>query len=270
MRLRACYFLLGIFFFAGVIANAQDTLVIAGTGDSQALLRRLGPIFEKGHPGTTIEVPDSVGSGGGIKAVSRKEAGLGRTARPLKEKEKPGLSEVVFARSPVVFATNASVQGVKGLSQEQILAIYSGKITNWKDVGGPDAKIYPISREDGDSSRETINNNLPGFRELSLVSKEFFTTGETAEAIQNHNHTIGYLPLSMAIDYGLNPLTIDGKVADAEHVNNDSYPYVTSLYLVKNATPSPLAEQFIEFLLNDEVSSLMLKQGVLPVKKARQ
>ena len=259
--------MLAIFFFTAAVVNAQETLVIAGTGDSQALLRNLGAIFEKSHPGVTIEVPNSVGSGGGVKAVSSGEAGLGRTARALKDKEKPGLTEVMFAKSPVVVATNTSVHEVKGLSREQILAIYSGKITNWKDVGGPDAKIYPISRENGDSSRESIDKNLAGFKGLTLVSKEFFTTGETAEAILNHKDTIGYLPLSMAIEYGLNTLTIDGKIADQDHVNHGSYPYVTSLYLVKNETPSALALQFIDFVLSAEVGELMLKQGVMPIEK---
>ena len=262
---RVFFLMLAIFFVTATIAKAQDALVIAGTGDSQALLRNLGAIFEKANPGAKIEVPDSVGSGGGIKAVSRGEAGLGRTARALKDKEKPGLADVMFARSPVVFATNTSVQGLKDLSREQVLAIYGGKITNWKEVGGPDAKIYPISREEGDSSRETINQNLVGFKELTLVSKEFFTTGETAEAIVKHDSTVGYLPLSMAIEYGLNPLTIDGKSPTQEHVNNGSYPYVTSLYFVKNETPSALALQFIDFVLSSEAGTLMLKQGVVPL-----
>lgn len=69
----------------------------------------------------------------------------------------------------------------------------------------------------------------------------------------------------MAIEYGLNPLAIDGKIADQEHVNNGSYPYVTSLYLVKNETPSALALQFIDFVLSHEVGKLMLKQGVIPL-----
>jgi len=261
------YLMLAIFCFTAAAAAAQDTLVIAGTGDSQALLRNLGAIFEKSHPGVTIEVPNSVGSGGGIKAVSRGEAGLGRTARPLKDKEKQGLIEVIFARSPVVFATNTSEHEIKNLSGEQILAIYAGKVTNWKEVGGPDAKIYPISREEGDSSRETIDTNLAGFKELTLVSKEFFTTWETAEAILKHKDTIGYLPLSMAIEYGLNTLTVGDKIPNQDHVNNGSYPYVTSLYLVKNESPSALALQFIDFVLSDEVGKLMLQQGVMPIAK---
>ena len=169
---RVFYLVLAVFFYSAVVANAQETLVIAGTGDSQALLRNLGAIFEKSHPDVTIEVPNSIGSGGGIKAVGRGEAGLGRTARALKEKEKPGLTDVAFARSPVVFATNTSVHEVLDLSREQILAIYSGKINNWKEVGGPDGKIYPLSREEGDSSRETIDKNLAGFKELTLVDRK--------------------------------------------------------------------------------------------------
>ncbi len=258
--------MLVFFFVTSTAANAQESLVVAGTGDSQALLRKLAVVFEKSHPGTRIEVPDSVGSGGGIKAVSRGAAGLGRTARPLKEKEKPGLTEVPFGKSPVVFATHGSLPQVKSLSRQQLFAIYSGKVRNWKEVGGPDAKTYPISREEGDSSLETINHHMPGFMEQSSVAKELFTTWETAEAIRDHRYTIGYLPLSMALDYGLHPLIIDGQIPDREHVDKGAYPYLTTLYLVKNDKASALALHFIDFVLSREAGALMLEQGVMPVQ----
>lgn len=266
MKSRMLTTMLALFLFAAPLANAQETLVIAGTGDSQILLRKLGAVFEKFHPEAKIDIPDSVGSGGGVKAVQSGEASLGRTARPLKDKEKPGLTEILFARSPVVFATNTSVQGVKDLSLKQILAIYSGTTSNWKDVGGPDAKIYPICREGGDSSRDSLEKNMPGLKELPPYAKEFFTTGETAEAIKHHKDTIGYLPLSIALENGLNVLAIEGQTPDQDNIIKGAYPYVTSLYLVKNDKPTPLALQFIDFVLSPEADSLMLKQGVMPLR----
>lgn len=250
---------------AGAV-DSQERLIVAGTGDSQALLRNLAGSFEKLHPGLKIEVPDSVGSGGGIKAVRRGDADLGRTARPLKESERPGLTEIRIGKSPVVFATHPSLKRLTDLSSEQILAIYAGKISNWKGVRGPDAKIYPICREEGDSSLEAIVKKMPLFKDMYSVCKEIFTTWETAAAIRDHQNTIGYLPLSMALEYGLHPLIIDGQIPDHEHVDKDAYPYVTSFYLVKNDNPSPLALQFIDYVLSPEAGAQMLEQGVVPVR----
>ncbi|HUU59812.1 MAG TPA: substrate-binding domain-containing protein, partial [Phycisphaerae bacterium] len=126
--------MVGVLLAAGA-AQAQQKLVVCGTGDSQDVLRQLGAAFEKANPGKTIEVPDSIGSTGGIEATAKGECGLGRVARQLKEKEKAlGLSYAVFAFSPVVFVAD-SAAGVEGLTRQQVLDVFSGTATSWTAVG---------------------------------------------------------------------------------------------------------------------------------------
>ena len=245
--------------------QAQETLMVTGTGENQEVVRELAKQFTALHPGVTVEVPDSIGSGGGIKALKKGKTDLARTGRPLKDSEKEGLVEFLFGRTPVVFATNPTVTKVDNLTTAQILAIYSGKITNWQEVGGPAAKIYPISRETGDSARMVLEASMPGFKDLNFVSKEIFSSPEAVATVQKHEFTIGYLSAASAHDAGLNILKIDGKSPVPGPDGKVDYPFLCPFYLVHTGNPSALAKQFIDFTLSTEGRATLLAHGALPV-----
>lgn len=245
--------------------RAQETLLVAGTGENQEVLRAVAQQFQAKHPGVTVEVPDSIGSGGGIKALKKGKTDIARIGRPLKETEKAGLVEHLFGKSAVVFATHPSVTKVDHLATAQIQEIYTGKITNWQEVGGPDAKIYPISRETGDSARIVLEAKMPGFKDLKLVSKEIFSSPEAVQTVRTNEFTIAYLSLAAAHDGGLNFLKIDGKSPILDTKGKVDYPYLIPFYLVTSETPSALAKEFIEFTLSPEGRSILLANGTLPL-----
>jgi phosphate transport system substrate-binding protein len=245
--------------------QAQETLMVAGTGESQEVLRALAKQFADKHPGVTVEVPDSIGSGGGIKALKKGKTDIARTGRPLKDTEKAGLVELMFAKTAVVFATHPSVAKVDHLTTAQILDIYAGKITNWQEVGGPDAKIYPTSRETGDSARIVLESLMPGFKGLTFVSKELFSSAEAVQAVRDHEFTMGYLSAAAAHGTGLNLLKIDGKSPLPDTMGKVDYPYLCPFYLVTTETPSALAKEFIDFALSPEGKTALLAHGALPV-----
>lgn len=247
-------------------ALAQENLMVAGTGENQEVVRTLAKQFETTHPGITVEVPDSIGSGGGIKALQKGKTDLARTGRPLKDMKKSGLVEVMFGKTPVVFVTHPAVTKVDNLTTAQILAIYSGKITNWREVGGPDAKIYPTSREVGDSARLVLEAAMPGFKDLQFVSKEFFTSAEAVQAVRDHEFTIGYVSLASSYGKGLNVIKIDGKNPIPGPDGKIDYPYLVPFYLVSVEQPSPLAKQFIDFSLSADGRAILLANGAVPVK----
>ncbi|UCH44909.1 MAG: substrate-binding domain-containing protein [Nitrospiraceae bacterium] len=127
------------------VAAAGETITIFGTGDSQELLRSLARAYEKGYPGTSIRVPDSIGIGGGVRETGLGNCDLGRVARPTKKKEeKYNLSHKAFALSPVVFVANPNVN-VDSLAADEINAIFSGKITMRNEVGGHRGRIYVLA-----------------------------------------------------------------------------------------------------------------------------
>ncbi len=240
---------------------------IAGTGDSQELLRMVAHDFMSRHPGISVEIPDSTGSGGGIKAVLAGTSQMARVARPLKREEKEqGLTYLLFARAPVVFAIHPSVQGVDNLTYDQVIGIYTGRIRTWGRVGGsPDRKIYVANREAGDSSRRVLETFLPGFRNIhSLVGETIYTTPETVAILRSTPFTIGYVPLSATAGTALRIPTLNGYAPTRETIESREYPLAIPLALVWKKDLTPEQQLFINFLLGPEGRHIIEQHGAFP------
>lgn len=242
-------------------------LVIPGTGDSQGLLRNLALLFTKNRPGITVEVPESVGSGGGIRSVLRGKNEIARVARPVTEKEfGQGLKSRIFAQAPVVFAVSPGLNGVTNLSLEQILGIYSGKIQTWDSLGGG-GKIYVMNREDGDSSRTVLENLVPGFKEIPTpAGAVVYTTPDAVQILLSSPNTIGYLPMPATAGTGLQILSVQDVPPSAANVRQKKYQMIVSFALVWKDPLSPLAQDFLDFLSSPAARKLMLENGAIPVE----
>ena len=245
------------------LADSAEEITIVGTGSGTIILQALADAFMQEHPDVTITIPESIGSGGGIKAVGRDEYLLGRVARGIKEKEQPyGLTYLEYAKMPIVFYVNKSVT-LQDLSTQQILDIYSGSVTNWNEVGGQDARMRVVTREEGDSSLSVLLELFPGFKEIAITSKAktTFSDPETEETILSTASTIAYgsYPNVKAID--VNILSIDGKAPDAEN-----YPYVGPLGLIyKEANYSGTIKEFIDFASSEAGRETIAQAGGIPV-----
>lgn len=239
-----------------------DELTIVGTGDGVKILNAIGEAFMQSNPDIEIKVPKSIGSGGGIKAVGTGQEQIGRVARELKEKEKPyGLSYTPYARGPVVFFVNKGV-GIKDLSAEQVCGIYSGEITNWKDVGGKDTKIRVVRREDGDSSLKVLRKSFPGFGGISITvkSKTTFSTPETFSIVEKKANAIGFGPYDVAKDADVDIIAIEGKApADS------GYPYFSTLAVIYKAEKlTGNLKKFLEFATSSVAHKSIVNAGGTP------
>lgn len=245
-------------------ARESNTLVIAGTGDSQEILRKLAVQYALIHPNSNISVPDSIGSSGGIKALLSGKVDIARTARLFSSEEMTGYQQLLFAISPIVFAVNQSVQRVSSLTEAQIVKIYSDRIKNWQVVGGGNNKIYSLGREVGDSSLAVLEKKFPGFNTLPLPKQFYFTVQDMANAIKSHKHTIGFLPLSTAKNFQLRVLNIDNVSPSEKNTLSERYPYVSNLYLATKKNPSVKVKTFLNFLLSTKAKTIMKENGVYP------
>ncbi len=244
-----------------------ETLVIAGTGDSQNLLRRLAPTFESQHPGVTVKIPDSIGSRGGIRAVTAGQADLGRTSQPLQPSEATGLVEYRFAISPIIFVAHPSVERVTNITSAQIVDIYAGRIDNWSQLNGPRHRLYAVDREQGDSSRSVLESKLAGFAVLKSTAKIFFSTPETVEALVHNPYAFGYLPLPEVAQTDIKQLSVEGVNASTENVISGRYPYTTDFYIVSKGGAVGSAQAFINFLYSEPAKKIMRELGAVPVDK---
>src|SRR3954447_24650090 len=190
-------------------AYASD-LSVVGTGDGIDLLRALGAAYTADHPDTNVIVPPSIGSGGGVAAVGSNKEVLARVARPLSDSEKEaGLIATPVFRLPSAFFVHRSA-GILSLTNAQLAGIYSGKITNWRDVGGQDVRIKVVRREDQDSTLLVLRQSMPGWKDLAITekSKVAVTTQDCIDTVKEVPGTIGFGPFTKALEMELAVLKI--------------------------------------------------------------
>ncbi|MBN1456331.1 MAG: substrate-binding domain-containing protein [Sedimentisphaerales bacterium] len=223
-----CFTML-ILVFTGCSKNSSDgkPLEVVGTGACEEILDELAKAFNTTNADYKVVVPASIGSGGGIDAVGSDEHVLGRVARPLKQKEADmGLSYLVFAKDGIVFAVGSDVD-VKSLTKQQLIDIFAGKIDNWQQVGGKNAPIRVLAREEGDSSRLIIEEHIPGFSGLKYgdQAKVLYHDYEMIELLGKYPTAIGFLTAS-SLSQDICPIAIDGVEPTPENISSGRYVMV--------------------------------------------
>ncbi|MEJ2689154.1 MAG: substrate-binding domain-containing protein [Deltaproteobacteria bacterium] len=261
-----CLFTLICLLFSGP-ALAGEQLTICGTGDSQDLLRALASAYTASHAGISIQVPESIGSSGGIHDTALGKCDLGRVARPLKEKEKVyHLNYRLFAFTPVVFVTNRSVR-LRNISTPQVVALFQGKITNWRQLGGENAPVFIAIRYHGDSNRTALEENIPALKTLSNWTGTYtYSVPETVDAVAQHNFTISFIPLAMALKNRFNIFRFNGVEPSADNVRAGSYKLVTPLGLVWKGRLEGARSDFLSFINSYEGQRIIAEDGAIPVR----
>ena len=245
---------------------AKQSLSIPGTEAFTPLLVDLAQAFNESQSELKVRIPKPVGSRGGIKEVVSGKSSLAAVSRPLKQRERDkDLVYRPFAMSQIVFVINPEVTGVERLTKEQILGIYSGKITNWKEVGGPDHKIYPITRDAG-STLKALVKGFPEFGALeNKVAKQSFNSQESVDLVDEHGYTITYAPLGLVTGTGLKVVEVEG-VSSAESNLWNSGTHLPLIYgLVHRANPPEEVLKFLRFLATPEAQKVMHRHGARPV-----
>jgi phosphate transport system substrate-binding protein len=247
-------------------AAHAESLKIVGTGDGIPVFRALGAAFTAKNPDTTILVPPSIHSSGGIREVGTDREILGRIARPLKNDEKTlGLQVVPVFRQPAVFFAHPST-GVKNLSPEQLVKIFSGMAMNWQEFGGADLRIKVVRREEVDSTLSVLRDTLPGWKDLQFNpdrSKLATTTQDAIASVRTVPGAIGFGPFSADLDAGLVVLHIDG-VAPVDL----KYPSAVTLSLIyRETTVTKPALGFIDFIFTPQGNAIIRENGAIPLAR---
>jgi phosphate transport system substrate-binding protein len=262
--LSSVFIIISFLMLTGAPARSE-TIDIVGTGDGMTILKALARAFQQAYPEHAVNVPESIGSSGGIKSVGNDKNPIGRIARKIKDKEKPyGLTRLPIAKFPVVFFLNKSV-GVTNLSIQQINDIYSGKITNWNAVGGPDGKIRVVRREESDSSLENLRDTLPGFNDIAITkrSKTITLTQENLNFVAFKPGAIGFGPFSDAVKANVDVLMIDDMKP-----TDKNYPSFGVLALIfKAVNRKGAVSAFIDFVTTPNAAKVIGTARAIPYEQ---
>jgi phosphate transport system substrate-binding protein len=248
------------------IHAAAQKLLLTGSSTMAPLMSEIGRRFESSHPGVRIEVQTG-GSSRGLHDTRRKIADIGLVSRALKPEERDLLAHSI-ALDGIGIVLHAS-NPLTTLTQEQIVSIYQGKITNWKTVGGPNARITVVNKAEG---RSTLELFLDFFRLKNSRIKPHAIIGDNQQGIKTiagNPHAIGYLSIGTvahAISQGIaiKLLPLDQYVASAANIREGSYPLARPLNLVTRETPVGLVRDFIEFARSEQVHDLVEAQHFIP------
>lgn len=259
--------LLGFALSSASFAADKQKLTLTGSSTIAPLASEIAKRYEAAHPDVRVDVQTG-GSSRGIADARTGLADIGMSSRALKAEEKDGLREQVLAYDGVCFLIHRN-NPVKALSDAQLLAIYTGQITNWKSVGGRDAPITVITRAEGRSEVELFNSY---FKTKSPDIKASLVAGENQQGIKTlvgNPDAIVYMSIGTSeseLELGapIKLLPLNGVEASTKSVANGSYPMGRPLVLVTKATPSAAAQAFIDYALSAGVHDLVKAQSFVP------
>lgn len=233
-----------------------------GSTSMSKVIGALGESFMNENPDVTFTY-NPTGSGSGITAAQEGRCDIGLASRALKESEKEsGLTETVLAYDGIAVVVHPD-NAVSDLSMEQIADIYTGKITNWNQVGGADAEIVLIGREAGSGTRDGFES-ITGTEEKCLYRQELTSTGDVITTVSGNPNAIGYASLASIKDT-VKPLTVDGVAASEDTVKDGSYVVQRPFMLITKSEGdlSEAAQKFFDFALSPDVADLISGAGAV-------
>ena len=266
-----CAVVMALSLFAGCGQKANDngtttggTVSTDGSTSMEKVIGALGESFMEANSGTTFTY-NPTGSGSGIQAVSEGRCDIGLSSRALKDDEKAsGLKETTLALDGIAIIVNPQ-NPVKDLSLEQIAKIYTGEITNWKDVGGEDAEIVRIGREAGSGTRDGFES-ITETKDACQYRQELTSTGDVITTVSQNPNAIGYASLA-AIKDSVKALTVNGVAPTEATVKDGTYLVQRPFVLVtkEGAALSETAQKFFDFATSADAASIISAAGAVPV-----
>lgn len=229
----------------------------------EKVIGTLGEAFSEMNPGVNFTY-NPTGSGSGIAAVSEGRCDIGLSSRSLKDAEKEqGLVQTVLAYDGIAMVVHP-VNPVTGLSLAQIAKIYTGEITNWKEVGGLDAPIVCIGREAGSGTRDGFET-ITGTANACKYRQELTSSGDVITAVSQNEDAVGYASL-VSVKESVRALTVDGVIPGEETVRDGRYALQRPFLLVTRAgvSLSPAAQAFFTYAISADAAPLIAAAGAVP------
>jgi len=248
--------------FTGCAKQVSGQVATDGSTSMEKVIGALGESFMSANSGVTFTY-NPTGSGSGIKAVQEGRCDIGLSSRALKDEETAsGLVGTTVALDGIAIIVNPE-NPVSDLSVEQIASIYTGEITNWKDVGGNDAEIVLIGREAGSGTRDGFES-ITGTTDACQYRQELTSTGDVITTVSQNPDAIGYASLSSVKDT-VKAVTVGGVAPTEDTVKDGSYVIQRPFVLVtKDGTKlSEAAQKFFDYALSSEAAPIIAAAGAV-------
>ena len=255
----------------GAAAWAETKIVIDGSTTVGPISKAFADFYKEGHPNVNITISES-GSGNGVKSLMNKACDIANMSRFMKDAEfkscvdkgiRPVAHVVAFDGLAVIVNPKNTVQA---LSMKQISDIYTGKISNWKELGGEDAKIVIVSRDTNSGTYETFNELVLKKASVAKDAEYVGSNGQARTRVNTTKNAIAYVGLGFADD-SVKTLSVNGILPNAKSVSSGKYPIARPLFMFTDGYPKMGSDvyNFVTIHLSKEGREIVSDLGYIPV-----
>lgn len=245
--------------------DLKGSLHTTGSTSMQKVCDALGEAFKEKYPNVTF-LKDGTGSGEAAAAVTNGTAQIGDLSRKLKDSETPdAFTTVQIAIDGIAIVVNPANK-VTNLTKDQITKIFTGAITDWKDVGGEAGKITVIGREAASGTRDGFES-YAGIKDKAKYAAEVTSTGEVITKVASDKLAIGYASLD-AVDKTVVATKVENVAPSEATIVDGTYPVQRPfIQIYKKGSTDPIVKAWFEFVASDEGQQVIKKAGLVLPKK---
>jgi len=263
-RMRAAALIALVFsmcFLSACGKRSGTGIVLAGSTSVQPYAEVLSEDYALLYPDDAVDVQGG-GSAAGITAAESGVADIGMSSRDLTDDEKQQLWSVEIAKDGLAIIVHPK-NPVQDLSLEQVRDIYSMKITKWSELGGPDANIHVITREDGSGTRSSFESLIMGTDRITPKAIVQDSNGAVRQLVSSDPNSIGFISLGL-VDQTVKALNLDNIIPSRENVINGSYGLFRPFLFLSKGEPTGLAKQFIDYTMSPDGQKILMDEGLIP------
>ncbi len=243
-------------------SNLTGKVSLSGSTTVLPLAAEAASQFMDAHPGVLVTVQGG-GSSVGITQLSQGVVDIGMSSRELKTEEQSlGFVDHKIALDVIVVIVNPGV-GVDNLSKDQVKGIFTGTITNWKDVGGPDAPITVVVRDKASGTREMFDEKALDSQDSTTGAIEANSNGIVRQTVASTDNSIGYISLGY-LDGTVKALKYNGVEAAKDTALAKTYPLNRFLHMFTKGEPQGVVSTFIDFVLSERFQNDVVSKEYIP------
>jgi phosphate transport system substrate-binding protein len=249
--------------------TAGGKLQLAGSTSVQPHAEALAKAFMANNSGVQILVQGG-GSSAGITAVGQSTADIGMSSRAIKDSEKakyPVLQPVAIAVDGIAIIVHPS-NPITNLTMNQTRDILTGNITNWVQVGGKNAPIDVVNREQGSGTRDGIASIVLNGGDTTSAGVTQSSNGAVRSFVAGDRNSIGYISAAELMS-NVKAVSIDGVAPTFDNIANRTYKIQRDLYFITKGSPTGLEKSFLDYTLGSGGQALLKANGLVPITQAK-
>ncbi|WP_125587709.1 phosphate ABC transporter substrate-binding protein PstS family protein [Companilactobacillus jidongensis] len=256
-----------IFVLSGCSGSSnQKTITAVGSSAAQPLVELAGEEFSKDNPNEYVNVQGG-GTGTGLSQIQQGAVNIGNSDLYAEQKDNIDASKLVdhrIAAVGMVPIVNKDVK-VDSLTIKQLRQIFSGQVTNWKQVGGQDLKITIINRADGSGTRSAFEDDVMGNAQFAS-SQEQDSSGMVRQIVYNTNGAISYLAMPY-LNSTVKILKVNNVEPTIKNIENNTWTIWSYEHLYTKGEPTGMTKKFLEYIMTDKIQNQVVKKlQYVPIK----